>query len=216
MGFEECLSIVRETGFVEFRFDLLELKSEEVVQLLKASRRSIATFRPGNHKNEFRLQTMISAIKDGATYADIELDADTYYAKEIIKTARQYRREIIFSYHNFDMTPELQELKAQVDFARRAGADVIKIACQVNYTKDIQTLMSLYLEGERMVVIGMGEKGFVTRVAAPFMGAEFTFASPGRGLETAPGQIDWHKLSSILDEMGAANIMNLKDKNSDE
>jgi 3-dehydroquinate dehydratase len=61
--------------------------------------------------------------------------------------------------------------------------------------------MGLYQKGERMVVIGMGKMGLITRVAAPFMGAEFTFASPGSGRETAPGQIERKDLASIIDQI---------------
>ncbi len=46
-----------------------------------------------------------------------------------------------------------------------------------------------------MVIIGMGEKGVITRVAAPMLGAEFTFASAETGKETAPGQISKERLS---------------------
>ena len=58
--------------------------------------------------------------------------------------------------------------------------------------------MGLYQEDTRMAVIGMGRLGLITRVAAPFMGAEFTFASPEQGRETAPGQIDREKLTELI------------------
>jgi 3-dehydroquinate dehydratase len=49
-----------------------------------------------------------------------------------------------------------------------------------------------------MVIIGMGKLGVVTRIAAPLLGAEFTFAAPETGKETAPGQISKDKLLSII------------------
>ncbi len=49
-----------------------------------------------------------------------------------------------------------------------------------------------------MVIIGMGEKGVISRIAAPMLGAEFTFAAPEAGKETAPGQISKDKLLSII------------------
>jgi len=48
------------------------------------------------------------------------------------------------------------------------------------------------------VVIGMGEKGRITRVMAPFLGAEFTFASPESGGETAPGQLSVNQLNELF------------------
>ena len=52
-----------------------------------------------------------------------------------------------------------------------------------------------------MVVIGMGREGLITRVAAPFLGAEFTFASPGKGKETAPGQLSRAELANLIDQI---------------
>jgi len=49
-----------------------------------------------------------------------------------------------------------------------------------------------------MVIIGMGEQGVISRIAAPMLGAEFTFAAAGVGQETAPGQISKDKLLSII------------------
>jgi 3-dehydroquinate dehydratase len=49
-----------------------------------------------------------------------------------------------------------------------------------------------------MVPIGMGEQGVITRIAAPLLGAEFTFAAPEGKPGTAPGQISKEKLHSIL------------------
>ena len=48
-----------------------------------------------------------------------------------------------------------------------------------------------------MVVLGMGEMGKITRIMAPFLGAEFTFAAMDEGKETAPGQIPYLKMKEI-------------------
>jgi len=198
IGFEECLSLAREEAFVEFRFDLLDLSPDQVSQAVAAAKRSIATYRPETGDPDRRIQTMMTALKAGATYADIEIDADSHYRKELLKAARSLGRDVIISYHNFESTPGAERLKKIAESCRKAGADVVKIACQVNETRDVQTLLGLYREGWRMAVIGMGEKGLITRIAAPFLGAEFTFASPRMGRETAPGQIDRIRLASII------------------
>lgn len=192
------MSLAREEPFVEFRFDLLDLTPGQVSEVVRASHRSIATCRPGAGDPVRRFQTMITALKAGASYVDIELEADSSYRNELIKAARTYAKDVIISHHDFDSTPEAPVLRKIVASCKKAGADVVKIACQVNNTGDLQVLMGLYRESQRMVVIGMGEKGLITRISAPFMGAEFTFASPGSGRETAPGQIDRERLVSII------------------
>ncbi|MCK4747714.1 MAG: type I 3-dehydroquinate dehydratase, partial [Bacteroidales bacterium] len=138
-------------------------------------------------------------------YIDIELEADSSYREELVKAAIAYGTDVIISYHNFDSTPEASRLRKIVDSCKKAGADVVKIACQVYNDGDLHTLMGLYGEAQRMVVIGMGKKGLITRISAPFMGAEFTFASPGTGRETAPGQIDREQLASIIARINKYN-----------
>jgi hypothetical protein len=63
IGFKECLALVKEESFVEFRFDLLDLTPEQVTEVVNASSRSIATYRPDTGDPDRRLQTMIMALK---------------------------------------------------------------------------------------------------------------------------------------------------------
>ncbi len=198
MGFEECLALAGKEAFVEFRFDLLGFTGDQVEEAVKASRSCIATFRPGKSDEVHRIRILATALRSGADYVDIELEADPGYREEIIRAARAGDSDVIVSYHNFESTPEDGRLNEIVAACKAAGADVVKIACQVEGTGDVQSLLGLYRKAERMVVIGMGEKGLITRVAAPFMGAEFTFASPGSGKRTAPGQIDRERLAGII------------------
>ena len=47
------------------------------------------------------------------------------------------------------------------------------------------------------LVLGMGDKGMITRVASVPLGAEFTFASSSAGESTAPGQLTVKELTEI-------------------
>ncbi len=66
---------------------------------------------------------------------------------------------------------------------------------------DNARLLGLLDGGKKMVVIGMGEIGKVTRVAAPLSGGLFTFASLTKGKETADGQIDRETLEAIFSSL---------------
>jgi 3-dehydroquinate dehydratase-1 len=198
MGFEECMSMARKEAFVEFRFDLLSLSLEQVKEVVSAANSCIATCRPGNMDDRQRLKILKTAIRSGADYVDIEVESDKAFLNEIILIARTLETAIIVSYHNFEGTPTLPELEQIVSDCSTAGADVVKIASHVNHTRDLQNLFKLYDPELRMVIIGMGEKGVISRIAAPMLGAEFTFAAPEAGKETAPGQISRDKLLSII------------------
>ena len=196
--FEECMAMARKEAFVEFRFDLLMLSLDQVREVVKVANSCIATCRPGKMDEADRQEILKTAILSGADYVDIEVESDRAFMNEIILSAKIHDTAIIISYHNFEGTPAQDELEQIVSDCRKAGADVVKVACQVNHIGDLQNLFKLYNRDLRMVIIGMGEQGVISRIAAPLLGAEFTFAAAGAGQETAPGQISKDKLLSII------------------
>ena len=129
---------------------------------------------PINYKNNCNLGSLTKAITD---YIDFDLETDLDFMKELIPTARSKGCDVILSYHDFEKTPEADKLDQIVTTACDAGADIVKVSCQVNKTDDLVNLLHLYRHNFRKVVIGMGEKGLITRVAATLLGAEFTFAN---------------------------------------
>jgi 3-dehydroquinate dehydratase type I len=198
IGYEDCLSMARKEAFVEFRFDLLSLSLDQVKEVVTAARSCIVTCRPGKMEEADRKEVLLTGILSGADYVDIEVESDRAFINQVFKTATANDTAVIISYHNFEGTPSIGVLEKIVNDCRELGADVVKIASQVNQVEDLQTLVKLYRPDLRMVIIGMGELGIISRVAAPLLGAEFTFAAAEAGQETAPGQISRDKLQSIL------------------
>ena len=201
MDFNSCLQYAVTEPFVEFRFDLLDVGPAQVISLVSKAKRCIATCRPGKYNEKNRFLLLQTALEAGADYVDFDMESDLHFMEELIPTARSKGCDVILSYHDFQKTPQAEELERIVKECRDAGADLVKVACQVNQTEDLVNLFHLYRHNFRMVVIGMGEKGIITRVAAPFLGAEFTFASVGEGQETAAGQISKERLQGILENM---------------
>lgn len=201
MDFDRCMVLTENEPFVEFRFDLLDFSIGQVEKLVSTAQRCVATYRPDDADPDRRMQTLMAALRAGADYIDIELEADSYTRKQLIKAARDYGRDVIISYHNFDHTPPYPQLKKIFASCRKLGADVVKIACKAKYEKDVGSLLGLYQEDGRMVVIGMGNVGLITRIVAPLAGAEFTFASAEKGKETAPGQLTRAELSNLIDQV---------------
>ena len=67
----------------------------------------------------------------------------------------------------------------------------------VNTKKDILNILRVIQEFEGKVIgIGMGEKGKLTRILGTYFGSILTFASM-EGKSSAPGQIDVKKLKEI-------------------
>lgn len=188
---------VRDVELVELRLDLIGKEPAEIYSRIPPDWKTIATCRPGNHDDVTRLKWLKSSVELGVEYVDAELESSTEYLEEIKRAAASRGTQIILSYHNFDETPGPELLKSTLNDCYERGADVAKIAVRVNRREDLNRLIRLYELPGRKVVLGMGQMGRILRVFAPYLGAEFTFASPGRGMEAAPGQLDLKQLSDI-------------------
>lgn len=183
---------------IELRLDLIRSDPAELFTGMPSKVKVVATCRPGDYGMDERISLLSSAIELGAAYVDLELESPDRFTGQLMEAAARNKCEVIFSHHDFEVTPDLEELISKLEQCFKRGGDVAKIATQVHNRQDILNLLSLYGLPGRKVVLGMGAPGRITRVAGPCLGAEFTFASPGAGKETAPGQLDVKQLNAIF------------------
>lgn len=201
-GYEACANAVSALAFAEVRLDTAGLSLDETRRLFGGHPNLVATYRPGRAADEARLAALLAAVHAGAAYVDVELDAPEGYRQRLVGAAHDHRRRVIVSYHDHDRTPEALTLGYVVARCFGAGADIAKVACRVRTEQDNARLLGLLDSEKKIVVVGMGEKGVITRLAAPLLGAPFTFASLGEGEETAPGQWDYVALREALLKLG--------------
>lgn len=128
---------------------------------------------------------LIDRALGSVSAVDIELMSEISH--EVCRRAREHGRASVVSYHNFEHTPPLRELREIVARAFALG-DVAKIAAKVNSPQDLQNLRTILQErGDRaLCVIGMGPIGRETRLNFPREGSCLTYGyldEPG-----APGQ----------------------------
>ena len=198
-NFERTLAVAKECELAEIRLDLTGFNTRQVKKLFSGNDPQLATCRPGKHTEDERKALLLLAIESGAEYVDVEIESEKAFKDEIIACAKKHNCSAIVSYHNYDKTPSADELQKIIDTCFEQGADVAKVATMVNKVEDNAVILSMLKSGKRIVSIGMGELGKITRVAAPFLGAEFTFASSTEQQATAPGQISNKELQLILD-----------------
>ena len=198
---EKCIGSLEKVEMAEIRIDLAEFSNEEIRRVFALRKKTIATCRPGKIREEERVEMLKMAIESGATYVDIEYEASPEYKNDLIDFAHKHQCDVIISYHNYDKTPELEELEDIVRSCYAQGADLAKVATHVNVNRDNSKILSLYKAPGRLVAIGMGDLGRISRIVAPFMGAEFTYASLSEGETTAPGQISYEKLNQFILEI---------------
>lgn len=199
--FEKALSICNTEELVEIRADLMDLQDAQYLQLFNAVAKVVFTCRKSNYNKENRIILYKQALGSEVAYIDLDMqeDGDIFEAlkEDIIKS----KSKLILSYHNFEKTPDRSKLKEILKEMDERGANIAKIACRVINDKDLVNLLSLYRIPGTKLVLGMGGKGMLTRVAAVYMGAEFTFAFPEGGKKTAPGQLTKKELEEIFEIM---------------
>ena len=181
-----------DLSFAEVRLDALRDPAQDLTPLFEGGRRTIATCREGRLRGRARVDVLRRAIDAGARCIDIELETPRSLRAALISEAGRSGVELIVSGH-LDHTPQAESLNKLADRCFSAGAHIAKIACKVREPRDNATLLGLLASGRRLVVIGMGRPGLPTRLLAPLLGAEFTFALRDGCRANALGQLPYSR-----------------------
>jgi len=197
---QECLKALESLDFAELRLDLMKITLADIPTLAGSGKRLMATCRPGPYDDTMRKTLLLECIRCGMDFVDVEEDAGKEFKAEIIREARRNGSSVIISHHDDVQTPTRRELEAIIARSFEAGADFVKIACRANSASDSARLIGLLDDPRcqgKLIVVGMGAFGSVTRILAPFLGSPFTYASLEEGYETAPGQVGYRDLVRI-------------------
>lgn len=196
-----CLAALEGLPMAEIRLDLTPLSMEGIGEVFRRPLPLVATFRPGRVPAAARAAALEAAIRAGAAYVDVEAEAPPAYRDRIVRAARRAGCRVILSSHSAGRPSGAGLLARKREALFRKGADVVKIVRRAVSVADVLALLSLYDTPKRgrVIALGTGRAGVVTRIAAPLLGAPFTYASSGPGRETAAGQLDWRTLERILE-----------------
>lgn len=191
-------AILRKVEMAELRLDLCDLSEEEIENIFSSSDTPlIATCRTADgdyHKAE-RLLTL--AIKAGARYADLEIEAPKPVSKRIANACAEWGTTLIRSYHNYESTPSLDELRTVADKCRHHDGEVVKIVTSAQSPEDADTVLALYryYTAESLVAFAMGEAGAKSRIKCLEKGAPFSYAAvDGDVSGTASGQMPYSEM----------------------
>ncbi|MDO8609439.1 MAG: type I 3-dehydroquinate dehydratase [bacterium] len=198
------------SNMVELRVDYISNLKLENIQTIKSKikKETIFTCRKKQEGGEFqgsekeRVNIILEAIKLGFDYVDIELSSCNSFS-----FPKKINSKIICSFHDFKKTPSLKNLQSTLEKMNKYKIDIKKIATFINCEKDIQNLFYVLIHrkaNEKIIAIGMGEKGKITRILGPLLGSFLTFASTNK-TESAPGQINIIKLKQLWQEIHLDN-----------
>lgn len=149
------------------------------------------------------------AIESGCVdFVDLE-----YFEADNPKTKIAYLQEkgvyVIASHHNFNETPEAEEMKKMLEEMRVGGADIVKLAVMPNTIEDVLQLLSVttnfHEENKKtpIITMSMGKLGSISRLSGETFGSCVTFGAHEK--PSAPGQYEMNRLREILDAIHESN-----------
>jgi len=191
----------RSASIVELRADFIKGINKEAAIKLAANTKlpSIFTCRHvkegGEFKGSYKEQEEILNIALSKKFNYVDIAFNNLIIEELSASAK---KKLLISYHNFKTTPSSIELIALLERMRETSPAIIKIATIVKSAKDIFTLAEILKQkksNEKLIVIGMGNEGKLTRVMFPMMGSYLTYASIGG--KAAPGIMTSEEIKTI-------------------
>jgi len=183
----------------EVRLDLLDLTDNDIKKIFSSGKNIIATCKTNGKLTENdSISLLTKALEAGAAYVDLDIDSSDDLKNKVMELAKKKGKKIIISYHNCKSTPSREDLVKIVNRCKNYHPDVIKIVGVSHSNNDNVRLLSLLDSDIPMIVIGMGEKGRITRFAAPLLGAFCTFVGVSQLNQTAFGQSTKEELETFL------------------
>jgi len=151
-----------------------------------------------------RLAILQEAVDLGADFVDVELRSGRTALEKFIHHPKKSR--LILSAHDFERTPSPTVLRRLFQRLERYEAEVIKIVTMARSIEDNLRVLSLIPHARArkrgIIAFCMGEKGKVSRVLAPLMGAAWTYASLDRKRVSAPGQMTALEIREAWEKFG--------------
>lgn len=137
---------------------------------------------------------------------DVEIFQGIPEAAGLIEVIHRNGKRVIASNHNFQETPNVDELLAIFAKMEGAGGDILKIAVMPKIQEDVLTLLAATNQMKQrttcpLITMSMGLLGMPSRICGAFFGSAVTFAA--LGAVSAPGQMEYGALKEILGHLHA-------------
>lgn len=202
---------------VEWRVDWFEgvfdfAKVEDVLKDLREVLGSIPllmTFRTSKEGGEKAIEADAYAElnkKAAATglvdLVDVEAFTGDEVVKDIIEGAHAHGVKVVASNHDFDKTPDKDDIVGRLVKMQELGADIPKIAVMPQCKKDVLTLLEATREmaeehaDRPIITMAMAGTGLISRLCGEVFGSALTFGAVGKA--SAPGQMNASDLREIL------------------
>lgn len=202
---------------VEWRVDWFEHAFEieqvkEVLVELRAALKDIPllfTFRTSKEGGEKTIEpeTYAALNKAAAETGNVDLvDVEAFTGEEVVKdiieAVHKAGVKVVASNHDFDKTPEQDDIVGRLCKMQELGADIPKIAVMPQSKKDVLTLLAATEEMTRkyadrpIITMSMAGTGVISRLCGEVFGSALTFGAAKKA--SAPGQMGVNDLEAVL------------------
>ena len=202
---------------VEWRADWFDgvFDFAQVEAVLKELRRVLGntpilfTFRTSNEGGEKAIEPAAYAELNKRAAAtglidlvDVEAFTGDEVVRDIIESAHESGVVVVASNHDFEKTPEKDEIVRRLRKMQELDADIPKIAVMPRSRKDVLTLllateeMASEYADRPIITMSMSATGLISRLCGECFGSALTFGAVGKA--SAPGQMNASDLSEIL------------------
>ena len=202
---------------VEWRVDWFEnvFDPELFLDALKALREELGdlpilvTFRTSKEGGEKSIEPEayaelnIRAAKSGlADLVDVEVFTGDDIVKRIVAEAHAVGVKVVASNHDFDKTPDKDDIVGRLRKMQALDADIPKIAVMPRNKKDVLTLLAATEEmaseyaDRPIITMSMAGTGVISRLCGEVFGSALTFGAAKKA--SAPGQMGMQDLSEVL------------------
>ena len=209
--FPRISEILGRVEMAEIRLDRCSLTDEEIEACFESDTPTVATCRVSEimaahpELSETKAASicedlLCKAIRAGARYVDVEIEAPKYMSKRVRACAQEYGSTFIKSYHDFERTESLEVLKNMVEKCRHHGAELVKIVTTAHDLSDPDNVLALYdyFPPAELIAFSMGEAGKQSRLQCLAKGAPYTYAALSEDDSAAPGQWTVSEMSETL------------------
>ncbi len=122
-------------------------------------------------------------------------------ADTLLRKAKNAGVLLVASHHDFEKTPQLEELKQLTNYAREKGADIVKFAFRLNSARDMLVGVRLLEQTDgHVAVMGMGPLGPTSRLLYAQYGSALHYGYLGE-TPSAPGQWSAQLCTEALDNL---------------
>lgn len=207
--FSECRQQLGDAPFAELRLDLIDMNKKEISELIESGYEWIIAVREPFLEKSDGAELFDAALTGNIRFVDFDVELlQDPRAQKLLKTARDAGIQIMYSWHDFEKTPDREFLLQKRNEISEAGPDAIKMVCMGNRLEDAALMLYLYHGCKNITAFCLGEECCETRITAMNWGLGITYAHPDGAESTADGQFsysDMLAIGEIMDRKGEFN-----------